>query len=76
MKLSTGGGTPETAVIAVVAVVAHHEELVRAQHDRAVVVPAIELSRVVMDRIWFVQLLAIDVYVAMADFQCLARVDR
>src|SRR3954454_11342009 len=56
-------GTPEPAVVAVVAVIAHHEELIGAQHDGAVVVAVIELRRVVMDRIRFVQLPAIDVYV-------------
>ena len=68
-EILTGSGAPEAAVVAVVAIVAHHEELIGAECHGAIVVAAAEFDRIGVDRVRFCQFPAVDVHVAVTDFQ-------
>src|SRR5215475_11323995 len=68
-EILTGSGSPEAAVVAVVTIVAHHEKLVGAERHRAIVVAPGEFHRIGVHRVRFSQLPAVDVHVAVTDFQ-------
>src|SRR5262245_33114295 len=63
---------PEPAVIAVVTVVAHHEEMVGWNFHRRQAVTLIHCPRVRVYSIWFIQFAPIDVDGPIANFNCLS----